>query len=127
NGSILTTDDDGGGGTDSYIPSEGGFYTLPSTGTYTIRCKSFYASQTGTYSVSLLQNSGGVCSGALISIGQTVNNSLSSSDCFFASGARMNSYADVYRFNGAAGQQIAITMSSLNFDTYLYLINPDGS
>jgi len=120
NGSVLQSDDDSGGGTDSYIPSGGGFYSLPSTGTYTIRGKSFYANQTGSYSVSLIPNSGsGICSGTLVSLGQTINDSLSSTDCYFTSGSRMNSYADVYRFNGFAGQQIAITMSSSAFDTYL--------
>src|SRR5207237_4073300 len=52
-GSTLKTDDDSGGGTDSYIPSEGGFYALPSTGTYIIRSKAFYANQTGNYSILL--------------------------------------------------------------------------
>jgi hypothetical protein len=36
------------------------------------------------------------------------------------------SYIDFYGFSGTAGQQITITMASSDFDTYLFLIRPDG-
>ncbi|MBA4185798.1 MAG: VCBS repeat-containing protein [Acidobacteria bacterium] len=53
-GQIITEDDDGGGGTNSRIPATSGFFTLPATGTYSIWASSFFANQTGTYTVSLI-------------------------------------------------------------------------
>ncbi|MDY7022074.1 MAG: trypsin-like peptidase domain-containing protein [Cyanobacteriota bacterium] len=38
-----------------------------------------------------------------------------------------NSYYDIYSFEGEAGQQIAIEMSSQDLDSYLILLNSDGS
>ncbi|MDX2214912.1 MAG: trypsin-like peptidase domain-containing protein [Oculatellaceae cyanobacterium bins.114] len=38
-----------------------------------------------------------------------------------------NSYFDAYTFEGRAGQQIVIDMSSSDIDTYLILLTPDGS
>ncbi|MEL7038240.1 MAG: trypsin-like peptidase domain-containing protein [Cyanobacteria bacterium J06592_8] len=38
-----------------------------------------------------------------------------------------NSYYDIYSFEGEAGQQIAIEMSSQDLDPYLILLNSDGS
>ncbi|MEK6283137.1 MAG: InlB B-repeat-containing protein [Acidobacteriota bacterium] len=127
-GSLLEYDDDSGGGTNSYIPTEGGFYTLPSSGTFTVRAGPLYSGSTGSYTVELRLQSPGVCPGTLVSLGQTINASLSSTDCIFnAPGhARLNSNADIYRFNATAGQRIAISMSA-SWDTYLYLIYPDGT
>ena len=34
---------------------------------------------------------------------------------------------DAYSFSGTTGQRISILMTSSAFDTYLYLLNPDGS
>ena len=62
---------------------------------------------------------GGGCSATPISVGQTVNNSLTSADCAYTGSTR---YYDDYVFNGTAGQQISVSMSS-TFDTYLYLVN----
>ena len=129
-GSVLLSDDDGGGGTNSYIPTDGGFYTLPSSGTFTIRANALFSNSTGNYTVALMLQSSGVCPGTLVSLGQTINASLSSTDCIFGSGSpRQNSYADIYRFNATAGQQIAISMSSSSagFDAYLYLNYPDST
>ncbi|MBD2459629.1 trypsin-like peptidase domain-containing protein [Oscillatoria sp. FACHB-1407] len=38
-----------------------------------------------------------------------------------------NSYFDAYTFEGRAGQQVVIDMSSGEIDTYLILLTPDGS
>ncbi len=38
-----------------------------------------------------------------------------------------NSYYDLYSFQGRAGQQIVIEMKSQELDSYLILLNPDGS
>ncbi|HYG10018.1 MAG TPA: pre-peptidase C-terminal domain-containing protein [Pyrinomonadaceae bacterium] len=60
-----------------------------------------------------------------ITFGQTVNGSLATGDCLNpieGDGSRV----DEYTFTGSAGQQIAVSMSA-SFDTFLYLLNPDGS
>jgi lysyl endopeptidase len=69
------------------------------------------------------QDAGGVCAPAPISVGQTINGTLSTSDCPLGDG----SYVDAYSFNGTTGQKISILMTSSAFDTVLYLLNPDGS
>lgn len=38
-----------------------------------------------------------------------------------------NSLYDLYRFAGEAGQQVTITLASLDFDAYLFLVDPDGN
>jgi hypothetical protein len=52
-GSLIYQDDDGGGGTNSRIPAGGGFFVLPSSGTYIIEVTSFSNNRTGSYSLSL--------------------------------------------------------------------------
>jgi hypothetical protein len=67
------------------------------------------------------------CAETPISIGVSIIGTISNSDCPAPSrGARH--FADRYSFNGAAGQQVMITMtqSSGDLDPYLYLIGPDG-
>lgn len=120
NGQIIAQNDDGGGGTNSRIPETSGFFTLPSTGSYTIRTSSFLAGAAGTYSVNL-STSG--CPITAISPGQTLNGSLTTSDCVFPNTSR---YADIYSFNGFAGQRIAVSMNSSAFDTYLFLVNSNN-
>ena len=67
------------------------------------------------------------CNIVPISLGQTINGSLASSDC--RSSQRENSYADQYSFSGTAGEQVSVAMTSLGstFDTYLYLLGPTGA
>ncbi|MCA1568062.1 MAG: pre-peptidase C-terminal domain-containing protein [Acidobacteria bacterium] len=60
-----------------------------------------------------------------INFGQTINGRLATGDCLNpieGDGSRV----DEYTFTGSAGQQIAVAMSAA-FDTFLYLLNPDGS
>lgn len=76
----------------------------------------------GTRSFNITQAAGGSCAATPISVGQTVNGSLATSDCPLGDG----SYYDAYSFNGTAGQTISVFMSA-SFDTYLILRNPDGS
>jgi len=202
---VLTEDDDGGSGTNSRIPAFSGFFTLPTTGTYTIYATSFsfdgLTGSTGAYTISLssasctyslnqtsqsfgasggsssfgvstaagcawtaVSNSnwittsstgtgngtvnyfvaanngaartgsitvngqtfsvsqnagGGGCPATTMTVGQTINGNITTSDCFFTATSR---FVDVYTFSGTAGQQIAITMNG-TFDTYLYLLN----
>lgn len=58
------------------------------------------------------------CQVQAISLGQTINGALSTSDCRIDSGH----YGDVYSFSGSAGQRIAIELGSAAFDTILGLL-----
>jgi hypothetical protein len=60
-----------------------------------------------------------------IALGQTINGTLAPGDCLNPIEGD-GSKVDEYTFTGTAGQQIAISMSA-SFDTFLYLLNPDGS
>ena len=57
-----------------------------------------------------------------ISCGATVTGSLTMDDCVFSD----NTYYDLYGFNGTAGQQLTITLSSSQFDTIALLYNSGG-
>jgi hypothetical protein len=63
NGQTIAQDDDGAGGLNSRIPANAGSFTLPTTGTYRIFATSFSidgtTGSTGTYSLSLLNQSTG--------------------------------------------------------------------
>lgn len=66
-----------------------------------------------------------ICGSTPINIGNSVAGVLSETDCH--SIYRITAYADRYTLDATAGQQIAIAMTSNPpFDTYLYLIGPDG-
>jgi len=68
---------------------------------------------------------GSNCASTPVTIGQTLNGILTTTDCRYPTGS--NWYSDAYSFNGTAGQQVAIAMSSSSFDTWLALISPTGS
>lgn len=70
------------------------------------------------------QSGDGACAITPINFGQTINGSLSPSDC--RSSQAINSFADQYTFSGVAGRQVRIEMLSTGsfVDTYLYLIGP---
>lgn len=90
------------------------------SGTITIAGQTFTVAQAGT---------SGNCAPIPISIGQTVNGALTTSDC--RSPLRVKDgerpFADRYSFSGASGQPVILSLSSADFDTYLYLLGPDGS
>ncbi|NJO41116.1 MAG: hypothetical protein HC769_28020 [Cyanobacteria bacterium CRU_2_1] len=60
----------------------------------------------------------------VISIGSVVMGTLESGDQQLAVD---NTFIDVYSFEGSAGQQIAITMTSPDLDSYLVLFDPSGN
>ena len=66
------------------------------------------------------------CAFQSISYGQTVNGSLSTTDCTDDVNGTLY-YADYYQFTGVAGEKIAIQMSSTGFDNWLVLISPSGT
>ena len=55
--------------------------------------------------------------------GQTINGTLSNTDCSLSDG----SFFDEYTFSATAGQQLFVTMSSAAFDTYLILLDPSNN
>ncbi|MEO8649097.1 MAG: BACON domain-containing carbohydrate-binding protein, partial [Acidobacteriota bacterium] len=58
-----------------------------------------------------------------INFGQTIKGELKSTDCRLDDGT----YADFYVFQGTAGQQLRLDLSSTTFDTYLGLADETGS
>ena len=69
------------------------------------------------------QGGGGPCAATPISVGQTINGNLTTGDCPLGDGT----FYDTYSFNGNAGQRVAVSMTSSQFDTFLFLNRPDGS
>ncbi|MFL6210874.1 MAG: pre-peptidase C-terminal domain-containing protein, partial [Pyrinomonadaceae bacterium] len=118
----IAEDDNGGGGTNARIPATTGFATLPQTGTYLVFANSAGTGQFGSYTLNLSVATTN-CPSTPISTGQIVG-ALAASDCRLPADG---SFIDVYTFNGAAGQQIAIFMSSTDFDAFLFLLSPTGT
>ena len=65
------------------------------------------------------------CMTTPIALGQTRSGSLTTTDCRYPLGSSW--YSDAYSFNGTAGQQVAISMSSSSFDTWVALVSPTGT
>ncbi|WP_187293880.1 choice-of-anchor tandem repeat GloVer-containing protein [Gloeobacter kilaueensis] len=106
------------------IPSFGGsYFLLPISGTYTFEVSTSQANVRGSYLLTLTTAAG--CTVTPLTIPQTVNGSLSTIDC--QSSLISGSYEDRYTFEGTAGQQIEIDLSSTAFDSYLGLLSPSGS
>jgi Calx-beta domain/Bacterial pre-peptidase C-terminal domain len=99
-----------------------GLATLPATGTYYILANSFRPNTTGAYRLTLTFGSN-TCPTTPITVGQTLNGALASTDCRLPFDG---SFLDAYTFAGTAGQQIAVTMTSSEVDSYLFLLNPAG-
>jgi hypothetical protein len=106
---ITTTSSGSGNGTVSYAVA--GNAGSARSGTITVGGQTFTVSQSA---------GGGGCPSTTISLGQTINGTLTTSDCIFSGTTR---YVDVYSFSGTTGQQIAVAMNSSIFDTYLYLLD----
>jgi subtilisin family serine protease len=96
---------------------------------YTVAANTNSTDRTGTITVSqrtfTVTQSGVGCAPKSISLGQAINGALTSGSC--PSPLRSGKYADRYSFSGTAGLTISILLTSSAFDTYLYLIGPDGA
>jgi hypothetical protein len=67
----------------------------------------------------------GNCRVTQMSMGDTVSGTLSATGC--RSTIKGNAYyAAQYSFTATAGQQVSIQVTSDAFDSYIYLIGPDG-
>jgi uncharacterized protein (TIGR03437 family) len=91
------------------------------TGVITVAGQVVAITQAGTGSNS--------CAVTAINAGTPVNGSLGPGDCQsplrIKDGARP--FADRYSFNAVSGQPVIITLASADFDTYLYLLDSNGS
>ncbi|MBL8216283.1 MAG: pre-peptidase C-terminal domain-containing protein [Bryobacterales bacterium] len=87
------------------------------SGTLTIAGRTFTVSQAGAPVSSCVAES--------IAPGSPLTGILRNTSC--ASQLRPGAYANRYRFEGTAGQTITIDMTSGVFDTYLYLVGPNGA
>jgi hypothetical protein len=120
-GNVVARDDDGGGGTDSRVVK-----TLPA-GQYVVWASSYAAGANGGFQLSLAAASTTTnCPNrTTITIGDTQNASLTTSDCELAGGT----YVDVYTFTVPSGDSKAIQldMTSSAFNAYLTLTRADGS
>jgi uncharacterized protein (TIGR03437 family) len=95
-----------------------------------VQANSFSAARLGTLLVAgknilITQSDGANCTPVSLTIPQSVNGSLSLTDC--RSPIDENAYSDLYTFTAQAGQRIAISETSQAFDTYLVLYGPNGS
>ena len=78
---------------------------------------------TQTFNIHQAGNSSGNCAPTAINFGQTINGALTVNSCPLGDG----SVLDAYSFSATASQQVSILMTSADFDTYLFLINPNGT
>lgn len=120
-GTIIAQDDDSGQGYNSLING----FSLPSAGTYTIQAASFGDIYSGAYTLSLgdaaslpatatptrTPTSIPPAQQGNIAIGTTVNGNLP------------RATRQDWTFSATAGQSVTITLTSSDFDSYLYLLN----
>lgn len=105
--------DDAAGGNDARIEM-----TLPATGRYVIRVNVVGRGRTGAYTLHLSRaggSSGGSTAGNLLSAGQSFTGALESSDQVWTD----NTYYDLWRYNGRAGERVTIIMRSPAFNSYM--------
>lgn len=147
-GNDVAHDDDGGEGLNARVQ-----YTCPVAGTYRLGVTTFSSTTTtGQYTMQvqtvgqvvpvqvppagqptgLPQPSAGTQPGnvvpapgqiAPIAVGQTMRGRLEPGDQLMGSDS---TYADVWQFQGAAGQSVTVELQSDDFDTYLQLLDAGG-
>ncbi|HET8781442.1 MAG TPA: S8 family serine peptidase [Pyrinomonadaceae bacterium] len=127
NGVEIAFNNDGGGGTDSRIPAGSGFFTLPSTGTYTIQASTNFTNASGSYSVSLNGPPTGVgndnfANAQLISGSSGVatgNNTGATKEPLEPDHAVPGGASVWYRWQAPSTGTMRFTTSGSNFDTLL--------
>lgn len=119
-GTWITTDDDGGGAFDAFINA-----WLPQDGTYLIVARSLGQRSRGPYHLYLnltrdtefVPLPGYPDDNRTITLGETMQGIINPADD-----------EDFYYFTGAPGMEVVISLESTDgLDSYLILINPDGS
>jgi serine protease Do len=121
NGEDVAQDDDGGGGTNSRL-----VLTLPSTGTYLVLANSYAPGEVGNYTLEVA-----TAGGSGLEATRPQGNFILQEEGVLGPGAFvLQQDGSLYRehfFDGRAGQQVTITMTSNEFDTYLIVLGPDGN
>lgn len=115
---VLMEDDDGGEGAASRIPSLGGSFALPYTGTYALEVTSSGLAAVGDFRLAACPGQTPIA----LQAGQTVSGTLTLQSCLST-----QFYTQLYSFQGVAGQQAAITMTSTAIDSYLIVTAPGGT
>ncbi|MDX1983169.1 MAG: hypothetical protein SFV51_23050 [Bryobacteraceae bacterium] len=115
---VLIEDDDGGEGAASRIPSLSGSFALPYTGTYALEVTSSGLAAVGDFRLAACPGQTPI---AMLA-GQTVSGTLTLQSCLST-----QFYTQLYSFQGVAGQQAAITMTSTAIDSYLIVTAPGGT
>jgi serine protease Do len=122
-GSDLAQDDDSAGGTNARIS-----VVLPTNGTYTILANSYAEGEVGTYS--LQAGVGSNSTATQVTRPRAASGFLLQEDGTLGPGSQVlqedGSFYQEHVFQGTAGQRIAISMESSEFDTYLILFSPEG-
>ena len=129
-GQDIAQDDDGGGNLNARLS-----FTLPEDGTYTILANSYSPRETGAFELSLSEDNSPAASssqqarpvtgttGTIYQPSFQLTGVLSpQSETLESDGSRFEEYF----FEGSAGQRLAISMSSQDFDTVVFLVGPDG-
>lgn len=107
--------DDGAGGNDSRID-----YTLPASGRYVIRVNIVGRGRTGAYTLRVDRAGSGASTPSsggrrMLSAGQSFTGELDSSDPLWTD----NTYYELWRYYGRAGERLTIIMRSPSFSSYL--------
>lgn len=98
------------------------------TVTFTIAANSSTNSRSGNLTIAgqnFTVTQGGICPATAITPGQIISGTLSTTDCRPSLRSSQH-YADRYIFNGTAGQAVTILNYSESYDSYVYLVGPDG-
>jgi hypothetical protein len=91
--------------------------SLEESGTYEVLATSYWANDTGNYTLDIQTDSG-----IATSSDQQFTGDLAAGDNTFTSGE----YFDTYTFAGRPGQRLTIDLTSTEIDTYLILNSPNG-
>ena len=118
---VIKEDDDSGGNRQFMISCD-----LSAGATYYIKVRGYSNSTTGVYGLKITE----AASDQITFI--PLFSGVGYADGTFNTGSpvsnrRNTSYKSLFTFDGTAGQQIKITMTSTDFDSYLYLIGPNGN
>ena len=116
--------DDGAGGNDSRID-----YTLPASGRYVIRVNVVGRGRTGSYTLRVDRSGSGSSAASsiggarVLSAGQSFTGELDSSDPLWTD----NTYYELWRYYGRAGERLTIIMRSPAFNSYMQYGRMNGN
>jgi hypothetical protein len=113
-------DDDGGGDTNARLT-----ITVGADSSYAVRATSYEGGESGAYTLTVIpaRLPDEPIPVVQLSVGATVQSRLDATDPELDDG----SYYDLYELRGTPGEQVVITLSSSEFDAYLYGGRWDGA